>query len=381
MRSDLSRRFLDAGVIDDAELEAALFLAWMREIHVLRALVERGSVQEQQIVDEASRLGQLPMRHVAAAADLVARLPPGMCRRLFALPTRVDPISGVIDAAALDPFDLHVADELGWHLGATVRLRSAPLGLLDEAIRSLDPPPVSLRRFRHMTPAFPHGAPNSSLPPAPADETPIPLVRKLSPPGGVLAVKPRAALPPREDGSEPVPPAPSRSGHVSVPPPATLRGVLRALGVAGSRDEVVRQLLRGARLFARRVAVFVARRDGFHGWACNESFGDAAALRRVAIPHGVPSVLATAMAAGTYRGPLVRSDVRAGIPPADGDVVAVPVLVHGRPAMVLLAASLGEDGPPPGRAAAEQQVGEALAALAEAGGEALTRVLAAPSSS
>jgi hypothetical protein len=49
--------------------------------------------------------------------------------------------------------------------------------------------------------------------------------------------------------------------------------------------------------------------------------------------------------------------------------------------MVLLAASLGEDGPPPGRAAAEQQVGEALAALAEAAGEALTRVLAAPSSS
>lgn len=374
MRSDLSRRFLDAGVIDEGELEAALFLAWMREIHVLRALVERGSVQEHQIVDEASRLGQLPMRHVAAAADLVAKLPPGTCRRLFALPTRVDPISGVIDAAALDPFDGHVADELGWHLGATVRLRSAPLGLLDEAIRSLDPQPV--RRYRHITPAFPHGAPNSSLPPAPADETPIPLVRKLSPPGGVAAV----ATPPVADAAAPAA-APSRSGHVSVPPPATLRGVLRALGVSGSRDEVVRQLLRGARLFARRVAVFVARRDGFHGWACNDSFGDAAALRRVTIPHGVPSVLATAVAAGSYRGPLVRSDVRAGIPAADGDVVAVPVLVHGRPAMVLLAASLGEDGPPPGRAAAEQQVGEALSALAEAGGEALTRVLAAPSSS
>lgn len=372
MRSDLSRRFLDAGVIDEAELEAALFLAWMREIHVLRALVERGSVQEQQIVDEASRLGQLPMRHVAPAADLVARLPPGTCRRLFALPTRVDPISGVIDAAALDPFDGHVADELGWHLGATVRLRSAPLGLLDEAIRSLDPPPA--RRFRQMTPPFPHGAPNSSLPPAPADETPIPLVRKLSPAAGVAAVRPA-------DGAAPMSPAPSRSGHASVPPPATLRGVLRALGVSGSRDEVVRQLLRGARLFARRVAVFVAKRDGFHGWACNDSFGDAAALRRVTIPHGVPSVLATAVAAGSYRGPLVRSDVRAGIPAAEGDVVAVPVLVHGRPAMVLLAASLGEDGPPPGRAAAEQQVGEALAALAEAAGEALTRVLSAPSSS
>jgi hypothetical protein len=159
-----------------------------------------------------------------------------------------------------------------------------------------------------------------------------------------------------------------------------MRGVLRALGVAGSRDEVIRQLLRGARLFARRVAVFVARRDGFHGWACNDSFGDAAALRRVVIPHGVPSVLATAVAAGAYRGPLVRSDVRAGIPPAGGDVLAVPVLVHNRPALVLLAASLGEDGPPPGRAAAEHQVGESLAALAEGAGEALARVIASPSS-
>lgn len=378
MRSDLSRRLLDAGLIDEDELEAALFLAWMREIHVLRALVERGSVHESQIVEEASRLGQLPMRQVVPASDLVARLPVGTCRRLSAVPTRLDPISGEVDAAALDPFDGHVVAELSFHLGASVRLRSAPLGLLEETIRSLEPPPPPLRRLRHLTPASPHGAPNSSLPPAPADETPIPLVRKLSPPSGLLGLA--AANAARRDTDAP-PPMPRRSGsaHASVPPPATMRGVLRALGVAGSRDEVVRQLLRGARLFARRVAVLVAKRDGYHGWACNDSFGDAVALRRVHIGPGAPSVLATAVAAGSYRGPLSRGDLRAGLPAADGDVLALPVLVKGRPAMVLLATALGEDGPPPGRADAEHQVDEALAALAEAAGEALTRVLSSGS--
>ncbi len=374
MRSDLSRRLLDAGLIDDDELEAALFLAWMREIHVLRALVERGSVHESQIVEEASRLGQLPMRQVVPASDLVARLPVGTCRRLSAVPTRLDPISGEVDAAALDPFDGHVMAELSFHLGAPVRLRSAPLGLLEETIRLLEPPPPPLRRLRHLTPASPHGAPNSSLPPAPADETPIPLVRKLSPPGGLLGVAMAAAA--RRDTDAPPPPRRSGSTHASVPPPATMRGVLRALGVAGSRDEVVRQLLRGARLFARRVAVLVAKRDGFHGWACNDSFGDAVALRRVHVLQGAPSVLATAVAAGSYRGPLSRGDLRAGLPPADGDVLALTVLVKSRPALILMATALGEDGPPPGRADAEHQVDEALAALAEAAGEALTRVLA-----
>lgn len=371
MRSDLSRRLLDAGLIEEAELEAALFLAWMREIHVLRALVERGSVHEHQIEEEAARLGQLPLRQVSPAPELVSRLPPGTCRRLAAIPTRHDPISGVVDAAALDPFDTHVERELGFHLGAPVRLRSAPLAMLEERIRSLDPPQPPLRRSRHITPAFPHGAPNSSLPPAPADETPIPLVRRLSPSEGVAALRalglqPREDMPGEpEDDVEP----PRRSNNPSVPPPATMRGVLRALGVAGSRDEVVRQALRGARLYARRVAIFVVRRDGFHGWACNESFGDAAALRRVAIPHGSPSVLATAVAAGGYRGPLVRGDVRAGVPALSGEVIALPVTVQARPAMVLLAGGIETSQH---TSAAAQ---EAMGALAEAAGEALARIL------
>lgn len=377
MRSDLSRRLLDSGLIEESELESALFLSWMRDIHVLRALVERGSVLEHQIEEEAARLGQLPLRQVSPAADLVARLPAGTCRRLAAIPTRHDPISGVVDAAALDPFDTHVERELGFHLGASVRLRFAPLAILEDRIRALDPPQPPLRRLRHITPAFPHGAPNSSLPPAPADETPIPLVRKLSPSEGVAALR-ALGLQPREDfphepdlqGEEHEPPR--RSGNASVPPPATMRGVLRALGVAGSRDEVVRQVLRGCRLFARRVSVFVVKRDGFHGWACNESFGDAAALRRVAIPHGSPSVLATAIAAGGYRGPLVRGDVRAGVPALSGEVIAQPVLVQGRPAMVLLAGGI-ETSQAPSSAAQE-----AMGALAEAAAEALARILASP---
>lgn len=374
MRSDLSRRLLDSGLIEESELEAALFLSWMREIHVLRALVERGSVHEHQIEEEAARLGQLPLRQVSPAPELVARLPPGTCRRLAAIPTRHDPISGVVDAAALDPFDTHVERELTFHLGAPVRLRSAPLAMLEDRIRALDPPQPPMRRLRHITPAFPHGAPNSSLPPAPADDMPIPLVRKLSPSEGVAALR-ALGLQPREDlpnephlhgESEPA----RRSGSPSVPPPATMRGVLRALGVAGSRDEVVRQVLRGARLFARRVAVFVVKRDGFHGWACNESFGDVAALRRVSIPHGSPSVLATAVAAGGYRGPLVRGDIRAGVPALSGEVIALPVIVQTRPAMVLLAGGI-ETAQRPSPVAQE-----AMGALAEGAGEALARILA-----
>ena len=482
MSIDLGRRLIAAGLVPPEEVEAALFLSVARGVPFARVLIDRGAISERGLEDELERVGGLGLRQVAGADELVARLPRAMCRRLAALPTRVDPASGAVDvAAAADPLDPHVAAEFGFHLGAPIRVLRAPIAAIEEAIRRLelddsaapDPP-----RRRRATPPFPHGAPQSSNPPPVLDEAPIPLVRKLSSGGGggpPDPARPAASRHPvtapvgmgataRPSGSSratlrhamlPDPPdeavvararRPGRSGStaalpsVSFPsmppeasadratpaygspvlaPPAAMvelgrrgaprlelpRGplvdpaeealapaspeepepaspaprkvrapdgaaVLEALSQVASRDEVIRQAMRGMRLVARRLAVFVVKRDGFHGWACNVEMGDAELLREVVIPGDLPSVLATATATAMYLGPIPATAAHEGllqvIEESSQDVAAVAARVAGRPALVLLADDLDDT------LTGTRFLGE----LARAVGDALTRLLA-----
>jgi len=162
----------------------ALLLSELRGVSFPRALVERGIVTEAELDDEIARLAGPGLRYVQGSAELVAKLPRTMARRLSALPTRTDPQTGVVDIAAADPFDPHIEAEMSFHLKAQVRVLRASINAVEEAIRRIEvamegAPVETTPRQRRLTPALPYGAPGSIPPPAPS--TPIPLVLKRSP--------------------------------------------------------------------------------------------------------------------------------------------------------------------------------------------------------
>src|SRR5262245_46690734 len=108
---DLGRRLIAAGTVAPEELEASLLLSVVRGVPVVRALLDRGALTERSLEEELARRGGLALRHVVAVRELMARLPRAMCRRLGAVPTRLDPLTGTIDVAAADPLDAHVKAE------------------------------------------------------------------------------------------------------------------------------------------------------------------------------------------------------------------------------------------------------------------------------
>jgi hypothetical protein len=181
---ELSRRLLATGTITAREIEATLYLSVVRGVSVPRALVDRGIMSERGLEEELSKRSGSALRQVHADPDLVKRLPQGLCRMLAAIPLGTD-VAGVVELAAVDPLDGHVAAEFGFHLGAQVRVRRATMSAVEEAVRALElatVPPST--RGRRRTPAFPHGAPESVPPSAPppslsSDDVPIPLVRRV----------------------------------------------------------------------------------------------------------------------------------------------------------------------------------------------------------
>lgn len=547
----LAQRLIASGAVSAADAEAALLSSLARRIPFVRALIDTGAIAEAVLEQEIEQLGGIGLRQVVGIPELVNRLPPHFCRRMGVLPVRVDHAARVVEVAAADPLDGHVAAEVSFHLGVPVRVLRAPMSSIEDAIRRIElEAEAAAGRTRRATPPFPHGAPESSNPPPPPpDPAPIPLVKKVKerppdtlrlykqtmrpgdeepgldiretprppsdgapptdssprtlrgtapspqeaapapsieappetqvpamvspdqvpaasaeppavsfpsmPPPSVLdepallaAEEPWLAPPPAppppapEPRPEPPPPAPapppprqrSRSSRfarptidiqIPLPPsertrqkrpiwdvpiggeapggaadeeeeeeeeeedlydlrpkPSTplpvrperfdLRPVLEALRVAGSRDDVVAAGLRGLRMVGRRAAIFVVRRDGFHGWACNVEFGDQQQLREVSVPHDAPSLFATAVAAGSYFGPIPSNAVHAGLlgvleQPAT-DVAAAVVRAGGKPVMVLLADDLVD---------IKRLVLPRLLEVADAVGAALSRLLAA----
>lgn len=505
MTVELARRLLASGV-PSSDIEAALLLSVARGIPIARALVDRGILSERTLEEELGRWAGVALRQVAVAKELWARLPTSMCRRLGAVPMRFDQAAQVVEVAAIDPLDPHVAIEFTFHLGQPVRVQRATLGVVEEALRRLElgEGEGSAQRNRRRTPAFPHGAPRSSAPPPPAEEVPIPLVRRVStallpareaepapppealptprqrfgrgsekslpsvsfpstpppsdedrersltPPLGTVAVRPEElpilgfdrtlppeAGPPTERDVTPPPQWPTWSAPSAtleatfaqatflpsnapssppsepppslldteapsippapipqVPPPAAVtapvgppdlprdrglqspldrfaafRDALDLVVGADSRDAVVESVLDAAAVLAPRIALFVARRDGFHGWRCSTSFGDQTALRALVMPLDQPSIFATATAAGFYLGPVPHTPghgrLLAVMGTAGSDVAVTVVRVAGKPAMLLVAEGLDDT----------MRGTKSLGELAKAAGAALSRLL------
>src|SRR5262249_10487557 len=135
---DLGRRLIAAGMVAPREVEAALFISVARGVPLERVLLDRGAISERALEEELDRTGGLGLRRVVYATELVARLPKAMCRRLAALPTRLDPESNTVDIVAADPLDPHIASEFAFHLGAAIRVFHARIAAVEDAIRRME---------------------------------------------------------------------------------------------------------------------------------------------------------------------------------------------------------------------------------------------------
>jgi hypothetical protein len=182
--------------------------------------------------------------------------------------------------------------------------------------------------------------------------------------------------PPRADQEEPPAPPPARAASpladTERPPPfADLSAIAEALGAARSRDEIISVTLRGLRLLARRVGLFIVKRGAFHGYACSPELAGAEAFREITIPLDQPSVLATAAATSLYLGPVPGTLAHAPLLDAMGstspDLAAVAVRVAGRPVLVMVADELADT----------MSGTRSMDELARTVGDALTRILAA----
>lgn len=420
MSVDLALRLLRSGVVPDGDVEGALLDSLQRGVAFPLAFAERGPVLAQLMERELARSAAPLIRTVRALPELMAVLPPGLCPHLLAVPVRRDARTGTIDVAAVDPLDAHVPAEFVFHLGAPVRVLRAPLAEVLAALEALPDMPIAphivpapepegieggtpafgMRAVRRdgpahidhgRTPAKPRSVPKFRPPPptesrSAGSEPPIPLVRRPVAPGrwprrkgtnpGVGSVPPPAIGVLEDEAGDPViglfrskpPSGPDRPIGSASP----LRSqddfglALMALAEAETPNAVAEQLVLGLGTVARSVLVLAVRGSGYDGRTGN--VGSTTDIRALHVPAAEPSVLTTAAKGGHYLGPLPRTSVHDGIARLLGDtdeVYVVPVVVSGRPALMVVVAGF----------ASSFEATRRADSLAGAAGEAVEQIL------
>lgn len=162
MPDELTKALLLEEVASEAAIADALFASVTAGIPLVQALSEAGAVTPDVLARYLARTEAPYLRQVVPVAELVDRLPPGLCARLLAIPVRRDAITGTIDVVVPDAGDGHAASEIAFHLGAPVRLVRATTAAIEEALRRM--------RSRSFPPSRPpasgRGSRASSRPPA-----------------------------------------------------------------------------------------------------------------------------------------------------------------------------------------------------------------------
>ncbi|HRI67332.1 MAG TPA: hypothetical protein PK156_23980, partial [Polyangium sp.] len=165
---------------------------------------------------------------------------------------------------------------------------------------------------------------------------------------------------------------PQRPTLMDFPPPpvvADVKPLIASMADLSNRDAIVELAFRCMSMFARRVALFSAKRNGFNGWLCNDAFGSPDELRKIVIPNDQPSVMATASTTGIYLGPIPKTAVHATLlevmGQASGDVAVASVRVGGKVAAMLVCDELRDT------LSGTRRLDE----LARAMGDALTRLV------
>jgi hypothetical protein len=427
---ELGRALLLSDAVTPDAMAQALLASVRDRVSLVRALLATGAIAPTRLEEELARTApdEPVLRHPVPVLDLVERLPPHLCSALVAVPVRADAMTGTIDVAVADASDTHAAEEIAFYLSAPVRVLRSPLGALESAIDQVKhareakqssmpptpgpisvPPPSPVRPVMRTppwgSPAFSSPAAEAVEPPErplplvsrtatmrlavangvgkPADEAPkvteahaadipVPLLRRLTPGAGLVALaraaqeldeeedpvvelrnpKPSSlpphvlanqtapvAPPPLEPplpAEKPVEKAPPRSlpevqaaatralpavesamrslyaeDRSITQPTTTLNQLLREMTKVTARDPLMELVLIAVRPVAHKSALFAVKKDTFAGFMCTDDFGDRHQLTQVQIDARKPSLLSTTAAAGTYMGPLPRNDVHA----------------------------------------------------------------------
>jgi hypothetical protein len=286
-----------------AAVEGALMAEVADGVPFVTALSERFP-ELSPLIDRELERSEAPEIHwVRPAPELLARLPPGLCERLLALPVHQEPHGGRVDVAAVDALGPHIAAEFAFHLQAVVRVLRASSAQLRAALA---------------------GASSASI--------------------AMVERSPPARAPVHDD--EPVLNL-SRSKFFA-PEPAfafsrALEDAVLDLGRAQSAEQVARFLCQA---LEPAISLVVAVRSGsMEGRAGSRALADQA-LKSFSLPTGKNSVFDIALRAGFYLGPLpsgiVHAELRSLLPSgASEDVYSAPVLVANRPVLALLMARFG----------------------------------------
>lgn len=135
MVDELTKALLLEQAAPPRAIAEALFASVTGGVNLLQALIDAGAASPEVLARVLARSDAPFLRQVVPVPELVERLPRGLCARLLAVPIRFDAITGTVDVAVADPADPHAAREVGFHLGAPVRVVRAPLPALEEALR------------------------------------------------------------------------------------------------------------------------------------------------------------------------------------------------------------------------------------------------------
>ncbi|MBX3189830.1 MAG: hypothetical protein KF819_22585 [Labilithrix sp.] len=157
MPDELTKALLLEEVVDERAIAEALFSSVTGGVALAQVLAEQRAIAPEILGRYLARTDAPFLRQVVPVPEIVERLPAGLCARLLALPVRRDAITGTVDVVVADASDAHPAKEIGFHLGAPVRLVRAPLAAIVEALRKLRagslppsrPPPASRPPVSH----------------------------------------------------------------------------------------------------------------------------------------------------------------------------------------------------------------------------------------
>lgn len=314
-------------------MEAALAAEVSHGVPFVSALMEQ-SPELAESLERALSRGEAPEIHwVRPLSELVARLPPGLCERLLAVPVYEDVRDGRVDVAAVDVLGPHVGAEFAFHLRAPVRVLRARLSEVRAALAGLAAARAAQAREPSQSPQAARRP--SSLPARALSDAPIPLVRRSI-----------VSRHPPSEGPEPVLSL-ARSKVFSPEPPFSFELSFEAASAdiarAQSAEEVAASLCQA---LEPALALVVAVRAGtLSVRAASRSLRDPTLLA-LSLATGKNSVFDIAVRAGFYLGPLpatpVHAELRAFLPGTAADeVYAAPVLVAARPVLALLMARFG----------------------------------------
>ena len=376
MSVEFGRRLLLTGAVGPSEIQAALFQHLSTRKPFIRALLEIGGVSKRVLEEELAGSAVPALDSVVPLAALVDELPSELCRKLLAVPVRRDPRTRMVDVAAADPYDSHIAHEFAFHLKSDVRLLRGTLSSVEQALQRIDQGEFSEKVIVKKS-ERPGGGKVGDRPPS---GPPIPLVRRTSrdtdgtpkaPKGPatdpvpeadheaieVIGVRDIVGQTAEDDGitdelGQPILPlrhSKMPRAHVAkapVAPFAAIDAVVEAIDKAKTRDEVIDNLIAGLSTVATRVGAFAVKKKGFRGIACNAHLGESKMFREIELPTDAPTVLGIAASEGFYLGPLPETPPHEALlrfmKGTSGEVAAVLVSIAGRPAVVLFADTLGD---------------------------------------